>query len=1579
MRASLNHVYRLVWDLTRQLWIPVAETSSSHGKSSRSSKAGTVALLSIGVLGLIGNHASALPTNAQITSGNGTFSQSGTALTITQQTQNLATNWQSFDIGANEKVNFIQPNSSSIALNRVSGQNASQILGSLTANGQVFLLNPNGILFGANAQVNVGGLVASTLNLSDQDFLQGNFKFSGSSNAGITNAGSINTTAGGYIALLGANISNTGNLIASKGNVSLAAGQQVTLQLANGSLLGLTVDQGAINALVENKGVIQANGGQIFLNAQAADALTKTVVNNTGIIEANSISDIGGIVRLVSDGGEISSTNSITASTLTARSTNDTILNAGNAIATLGKTDVGGNFVLNNTRAITQSDALTVGGTSMFNAGAHQITLVHSDNNLSGAVTLNNSGTNDASINNGKNTLTLAASNIGGNLNIIGNNQLVLSGNITTGGTQTYNNPITLANDITITSDTGNVTFVGSIDNATLLAAKSLTINSPKGAVTFVSPVGGLNNAIHSLNINSLTFSAGGSTNSNILNIGQGGLQISTTAGGIAQGGTFTVAGTSSFSAGDGNAILLTNTGNHFTGAVTAIGSGITISDAGNLNIASLKNSPNQAVRLTAGGTLNLAAGDINTGSADLTLQANGGTLDISANLGGANISVAGSQGITINKHIHATNSLTLNSDKGSINEGVSGVITTPMLNSSSTGDTSLNQKNSIETLYTATAKNFSLLNDINLSIGHSIDAETVTVQTSAKKNLTLNGQITTSSSASNALVLAVGGAFTNNTLQDALVTNNGGHWLIWSQSPSFNHSEGLGKPEDFLQYNAVYGQTPIQGTGNGLLYTLAPIAGAVLIGETVKNYDGNTTAHLSPLNYVVEGTVNGDLITLSTPNIGTYDSKNVGEKINVRVSGVDIVSAKHGAAIVYGYQVRTNANGYIGKIKPAPVSITGLSGTDRVYNGSALNNLKGTATIVGLVGTETLTLKNATTGTLASPNAGSQAISTEISLEDGSGLASNYILTQPILPNVNISPAALTVTGLSGTDRTYNGSTLNVLNGTGVLHGLVGTETLLLNNTTTGTLSSANVGSQEISTNFTLSNDTGLASNYYVIQPSLPNVNITPARVIVIGLGGTNRVYNGTSQINLTGSASLFGLIDGETLTLNNTTTGILNNPNAGNQTALSTVTLSNGTGLASNYTLTQATIQNIIISPAPLTISGLTGTNRSYNGSVIDNLTGTATLNGLVGNETLTLNNTETGILTSANAGNQGVTTIATLANGSGLASNYTLTQATLPSVTISPALLTVSGLSGTDRPYNGSTLNILSGTGILNGLVNGESLVLNNTTTGTLSSPNVGSRTITTTLNLSNGAGGLASNYTLVQPTLPNVNITPAPLIVTGLGGTDRIYNGTTIDPLKGTATLFGLVNGETLTMNNTSTGTLASANVGSQGVTTAITLGNGTGLASNYQLTQAILPNVTISPAPLTITANNLQKNEGTPNPPLTTTVHGLVDGETLNNLSGTLQLSTDATQTSGPGNYGIIPAGLTSTNYTIQYVNGTLSIVSSNHSPGYEGTLASLLLPLPEVNLKTPPVVIPGLDLLRVQGTGISLPDGAQDF
>src|SRR5207237_7340740 len=124
---------------------------------------------------------------------------------INQSSQNVAINWQSFGIGLTETVRFVQPNSSSVALNRVLGSDPSSILGHLSANGKVFLVNPNGILFGEGAQVNVGSLVASTRDISDSDFMSGNYKFEGAGNGTILNQGSINAD-GGYVALLGAKV-----------------------------------------------------------------------------------------------------------------------------------------------------------------------------------------------------------------------------------------------------------------------------------------------------------------------------------------------------------------------------------------------------------------------------------------------------------------------------------------------------------------------------------------------------------------------------------------------------------------------------------------------------------------------------------------------------------------------------------------------------------------------------------------------------------------------------------------------------------------------------------------------------------------------------------------------------------------------------------------------------------------------------------------------------------------------------------------------------------------------------------------------------------------------------------------------------------------------------------------------------------------------------------------------------------------------------------------------------------------------------------------------------------------------------
>ena len=158
----------------------------------------------------LGANVYALPGGGVVTAGNAGITSGPGGMTITQTTPRTAINWQSFNIGQKEAVRFVQPNSYSVALNRVLGSDPSSIQGSLSANGQVFLMNPNGVLFGRGAQVNTGGLVASTLNITDGDFMAGRYQFNGAGNGAIINQGSITAADGGYVALLGANVSNEG-------------------------------------------------------------------------------------------------------------------------------------------------------------------------------------------------------------------------------------------------------------------------------------------------------------------------------------------------------------------------------------------------------------------------------------------------------------------------------------------------------------------------------------------------------------------------------------------------------------------------------------------------------------------------------------------------------------------------------------------------------------------------------------------------------------------------------------------------------------------------------------------------------------------------------------------------------------------------------------------------------------------------------------------------------------------------------------------------------------------------------------------------------------------------------------------------------------------------------------------------------------------------------------------------------------------------------------------------------------------------------------------------------------------------
>ncbi|MBA4109076.1 MAG: hypothetical protein C0487_05740 [Leptothrix sp. (in: Bacteria)] len=228
-----------------------------------------------------------LPHGGQITGGSGSMATSGTTLTITQTTATMSADWQGFSIGQGHTVNFIQPSANAVALNRVLGADVSVIQGALTANGLVFILNPNGVLFTPTAQVNVGGLVASTLNLSTADFMAGRYQFAGTSSNAIVNQGRITTTRGGTIALIAARITNTGSLVARQGQVLMGAGSRVTLDL--GGPVKIQVTQGALNALITQGGAIQAQGGLVYLTAKAAGDLAATVINHTGVTEAQTL------------------------------------------------------------------------------------------------------------------------------------------------------------------------------------------------------------------------------------------------------------------------------------------------------------------------------------------------------------------------------------------------------------------------------------------------------------------------------------------------------------------------------------------------------------------------------------------------------------------------------------------------------------------------------------------------------------------------------------------------------------------------------------------------------------------------------------------------------------------------------------------------------------------------------------------------------------------------------------------------------------------------------------------------------------------------------------------------------------------------------------------------------------------------------------------------------------------------------------------------------------------------------------------------------------------------------------------
>lgn len=257
-----------------------------------------------------GATAYALPEGGQVAAGQAAITTAGSTMTIAQQTAQAIINWQNFGIGSGEAVHINQPNSQAMLLNRVVGSNPSEIFGQLTANGQVILVNPNGVFFRPGSSVDVGGLTASTLNIANEDFLKGQLRFAGDSQNPVINAGNI-TAQNGYVNLLAKEVVNEGIIAAQTGSVNLAAGSGMSLDYNGDGKMTVAVTDGAYQSAVANKKLIQADGGLVVMTASGKDALMDSAVNNSGMIQANTLGEATGQISLTGD--NIATTGTISA------------------------------------------------------------------------------------------------------------------------------------------------------------------------------------------------------------------------------------------------------------------------------------------------------------------------------------------------------------------------------------------------------------------------------------------------------------------------------------------------------------------------------------------------------------------------------------------------------------------------------------------------------------------------------------------------------------------------------------------------------------------------------------------------------------------------------------------------------------------------------------------------------------------------------------------------------------------------------------------------------------------------------------------------------------------------------------------------------------------------------------------------------------------------------------------------------------------------------------------------------------------------------------------------------------------
>lgn len=304
----------------------LTKTHKHRKTMSWQSKSAAVAI-AIMAMSLHSSSVQAMPEQGKVVAGQGEIARpDDKTMVINQKTDRLALDWQKFNIAKDEKVHFDQNSKSAIAINRVVGDGRSIIDGLLSAKGHVFVINPNGVLFGKNSSVDVGGLVASTANVTDDDlknFTQGKgdlgLQIAAGREASVINAGTIKAE-GGLVALHATTVENTGTIANEGGTTALAAAKNLNIAADTAGKLNFTVNGSLANAKALNSGTLQSDGGYIVMTAKSAGDVMSTVVNNTGIIEAKTLhtNDKGEILLDGGASGQVEVSGTLNASGMEA-------------------------------------------------------------------------------------------------------------------------------------------------------------------------------------------------------------------------------------------------------------------------------------------------------------------------------------------------------------------------------------------------------------------------------------------------------------------------------------------------------------------------------------------------------------------------------------------------------------------------------------------------------------------------------------------------------------------------------------------------------------------------------------------------------------------------------------------------------------------------------------------------------------------------------------------------------------------------------------------------------------------------------------------------------------------------------------------------------------------------------------------------------------------------------------------------------------------------------------------------------------------------------------------------------------